>query len=146
MLLKTFTYNDKVYSVDMMIAYVNIHKPKTVYVDIYDYVTTFEEDWYDDDYNEVPAIKVLEDINNPKYSKHLKRVYDCDTKYPIIIYDDHVIDGCHRMIKTVMRGKSKIKACILSKKVFEATCIRNEDEKRNFELYEYIQMFKKRLS
>jgi hypothetical protein len=42
---------------------------------------------------------------------HMKAVNDADLKYPIILDEDgDIMDGCHRIMKTILSGGKTIKA------------------------------------
>ena len=59
---------------------------------------SFLEDWsWDND--------ILED--------HIERCLSADLSYPIIVWDGRILDGCHRVIKTLAKGRSEIKAKVI---------------------------------
>ena len=42
---------------------------------------------------------------------HAKRIEECDLKYPIILDPaGSIIDGWHRVVKAILKGKTEIKA------------------------------------
>lgn len=45
---------------------------------------------------------------------HLFRVLDADLSYPVIIYNDTIVDGYHRVIKTLALGGHSIHARVIS--------------------------------
>ena len=48
-------------------------------------------------------------------SDHLERCLTADLSYPIIVCDNRIIDGTHRVIKALAEGKTSIKARVLTK-------------------------------
>lgn len=43
-------------------------------------------------------------------SEHLDRTLDADLKYPIILWNGVIMDGCHRVCKAIALGQSSIAA------------------------------------
>lgn len=46
-------------------------------------------------------------------SEHVKRVLEADLSYPVLVFEGHVIDGCHRVLKALLRGDAHITAKII---------------------------------
>lgn len=46
-------------------------------------------------------------------AEHIERCLDADLSYPILIWDDAIIDGCHRVVKALAKGQKTIKAKII---------------------------------
>ena len=46
-------------------------------------------------------------------SEHVKRVLEADLSYPVLVFEGHVIDGCHRVMKALLRGDAHITAKII---------------------------------
>ena len=51
------------------------------------------------------SFRILED--------HIERCLSADLSYPIIVWDGRILDGCHRAIKTLAKGRSEIKAKVI---------------------------------
>lgn len=106
------TYSDgkKIYSVDLMLAYINIFKPRPILVNIVDHIYTLNVKGWGDPTgkNFYSAADVLSD--KKKYKKDYAAITEADMKYPIIITRGDVADGIHRLAKAYMLGKSTIKA------------------------------------
>ena len=48
--------------------------------------------------------------NMNSFVSHIKKVLECDLKYPIILDDEgYVMDGRHRIAKALLQGKETIK-------------------------------------
>lgn len=109
------TYSDgmSIYSVDLMIAYVNIHKPATVKIDPRDYINSVinYKGWGD------PSKKIFyspqDVLDSPKlYNDDHERITTANLKCPIIMTTDNlVIDGVHRLVKA-FQAKTHIRAFV----------------------------------
>lgn len=106
--MKTFSNNNTVYSVDMMLAYINIMKPKAIKMPISKYISKGVlnyEGWCDNDGNCYSPMQVIK--NRTKYRDEMERIKSSDLKYPIVVdNDDMVVDGVHRLTKAYLE-KSK---------------------------------------
>ena len=51
--------------------------------------------------------------DNDKIEEHIDRCISADLSCPIIVWDDRILDGCHRVIKTIAEGRQEIKAKII---------------------------------
>lgn len=148
-MVATFSDNKKIYSVDLMIAYVNIFKPQSVKINIKDYLETNVnfECWG----NPTKNIKYSprDVINNPKkYKEDYQRIMDANLKYPIFITENGIIiDGVHRIVKAAYLKKKQINAYVFDKKFLNKFLL---DRNRNFEKvnkltqYDLILLFNKR--
>ena len=117
-MVHTYSDSKNIYSVDLMLAYINIFKPNDliISIDISNYLTTLEYKGWGD-----PKTKTfyspLDVINNPKkYRDEYNRINEANLNYPIIISPNgHIIDGHHRIIKAYLLGKKYIKTDFSSK-------------------------------
>ena len=46
-------------------------------------------------------------------SDHIERCLEADLNYPILVWDDAIIDGTHRTVKALAQGKKTIKARVI---------------------------------
>ena len=112
--LHVFVTKGNIYSVDMMIAYINIFKPKSKCVHISAFFPLLESKvWKDRERNKNYA--PIEVISDPrKYPTQINRINDANLDYPIIVEKTRnntypIIDGVHRITKAYISGKKKIK-------------------------------------
>ena len=103
-MVQTFSDGKNIYSVDMMFAYINIFKPKYIKVNVKDYLSTLEYNCWGN-----PKIKKLFSpknvIDNPKKHKEdYKRIMNSSLKYPIIIANNNIVDGVHRITKAYLEN------------------------------------------
>jgi hypothetical protein len=107
--LKTYHDGHNIYSVDMMIAYINIHKPAVLVMPVRDFTDQLKVDVWGD----VSPMVVIEKIHLKKYASNAARIHDADLSYPIIVSKDGVIiDGYHRLAKAVLSETTTIKTYV----------------------------------
>jgi len=124
----------------MMLAYVNIFKPRSEMVEIKDYLHNFNFDGWGDGIESYSPNDVMGDPTNSKYSAEMKRINDADISYPIIINGKFVVDGVHRLAKMHLSGKKKIKAFVFTSALMKKFLIKDE----KMEIFDLIELFVKR--
>jgi hypothetical protein len=106
---KTYSDDKHIYSVDMMMAYVNIHKLKPEAFSIEENRWQIEQPVWGD-YS--PA-DVLQHPERKKYSDNIDRMKKADLSYPIFVTSNHqIIDGYHRVLKAIHKKEKNIKAYV----------------------------------
>ena len=45
--------------------------------------------------------------------EHIERCLNADLKYPVIVWDNRVLDGCHRVVKSLAKGQSEVRAKVI---------------------------------
>ena len=136
-----------IYCIDMMISYVELYKPRSNYVDIENYIEELQYDsWGEPENNNF--FSPMDVINNPnKYKEEYKRIMDSDLKYPIMIYNNNVLDGYHRIAKCKILKKNKIKAYDFTSEEMKKFIVnKNGDYKKvmKMEEHDFIKLFYKR--
>jgi len=146
---QTYGSNKKIYSVDMMMAYVNIFKPrpKTVKVDTLLY--QLDQNCWGDPMRKIKysPSNVLANKSNPKYKDEILRIKNANLRYPIMMDGKHVIDGMHRLTKAKLEGKKTLKAYVFtSKEMTKFLLNKNRDYEKvdKMSVYEYLQLFHKK--
>jgi hypothetical protein len=104
---KTYSDEKYIYSVDMMMAYVNTHKLPVQKINVQENVWQIEQlvwgDYSPADVLKRPTLK--------KYAENIQRIHDSDLSYPIFMTSKYqIIDGYHRFLKAVKKGDTTIKA------------------------------------
>lgn len=113
--LKTYHDGHAIYSVDMMLAYVNSFEHPVVTIPMEDLLPQLEQDvwgW--------SPQTVLAKMDAKKYSENAERIRGADLSYPIFVTGaatkatrkHTIIDGYHRVAKAALEGKPVIKAYI----------------------------------
>jgi hypothetical protein len=153
---QSYSDNDKIYSVDMMFAFVYVFSPKTTQLDVNDYISVLDDhSWGDpliDMYSPNDVLK-----NKEKYKKELKRINEADLSYPIMIhanldekgkiYGGSVVDGIHRLTKAVLNKKEHINAYIFDDKLMSKFLVDDQgdwDKVDKMEEYQRIALFNRR--
>jgi len=108
------------YSVDMMIEYINEHKPPKIKLNVKDLL--FNLNW-DSLENNIKPKDILKDIENFKTEEI--RIKRADMKYPIIIDSNYnIIDGVHRYMKHILKYKTHINVYIFNKALMKQFIIK----------------------
>lgn len=141
-MVRTYSDNKKIYSVDMMFSYVNNFKHKVIEVPIRDILFNLSfKGWADQKHIYSP----MEVIMNPKkYPKEIKRIKESDLKYPIMLDGNLIVDGVHRTIKAMLNGQETIKAYVFPKKLMGKFIVGNRSEWSKvdkMEMFEVIDLF-----
>ena len=137
-----------VYSVDMMMAYVNVFKHPIVKINVAEFLPQLILiQW-----NDMALLDVLRELN--KNQTHYNRIMDADLSYPIFVRGDNdLIDGAHRLCKAILTGKKTIDAYVFNKTLMKKFVIHEgftADHKVDNagagekELHELLTMFHKR--
>ena len=113
---KTFRDDTNIYSVDMMMAYVNTHKVPVEKIKIEDNLWQLEQNVWGD----YSPSDILKHPERKKYQENIQRIKDADLSYPIFMTSKHqIIDGYHRFLKAIQQNKTSINAY-----VFDAALMR----------------------
>jgi hypothetical protein len=106
---KTYSDEKYIYSVDMMMAYVNTHKVPVEKLNLNDTLWQLKQPVWGDYSPE----DVLQHPDKKKYAENIERIKDADLSYPIFVTSKHgIIDGYHRILKAVKTKESSIKAYV----------------------------------
>jgi disulfide oxidoreductase YuzD len=110
--MHTFNDDKNIYSVDMMFAYINIFKPKSSTMHVEDLLHNLEfKCWgYPDRNIEYSPFEVIDNPN--KYKDEIDRITNANLNYPIIVYNNNIVDGVHRLTKAELLRKKSIKVFI----------------------------------
>ena len=146
-MIQTYSNNKKIYSVDMMFAYLNIHKHPIINVPISKLLDTLEYKGWGNPSKNI-YYSAIDVIKNPKkYKNEINGIKKSNLKYPIIMDEKHIIDGVHRLSKAFLQDKKYIKAYIFDKNLMKKFLINNNgdwDKVYNLQTYEFIQLFYKK--
>ena len=146
---QTYGSNKNIYSVDMMMAYVNMFKPKPKTVKVDTLLYQLDQNCWGDPMRNMKysPSDVLKNKSNPKYKDEIRRIKNANLRYPIMMDGKHVIDGMHRLTKAKLEGKKTLKAYVFTKNEMNKFLLRkdkNYDKVDEMAVYEYIQLFHKR--
>ena len=145
-MVQTFSDGKNIYSVDMIFAYINLFKPKYIKVNIKDYLSTLELNcWGNPKTKKLFSPKNVID-NSKKYKENYKRIMNSNLKYPIIIANNNIVDGVHRLTKAYLENRKYINSYIFNEDLLKKFLINkkldwNKIDKLN--TYDFIELFYK---
>lgn len=148
--MNRFLDNENIYSVDMLIAYVNIFKLKPASLNLNDCESLLRlENWSIDGDNYYSPKDVLD--NPEKYKDDFERIQNSELKYPIILLYNNkqfsIVDGLHRLSKACLENKKTIKAHVFNKTFlnkFKIGKITEYDKVSSYDTYYFIELFNKK--
>jgi hypothetical protein len=110
--LRTYRNSKHIYSVDMMIAYVNIFKYPITSIPIEEFRSQLHENIWGEKTPLTP-MQVIEKIHLKKYASNAERIHKADLSYPIFVDSTHrILDGYHRVSKAYIEDKKEIHAYV----------------------------------
>lgn len=145
-----YSHGDDIYSVDMMIAGVNLFKPPYGIYQMEDFQDKLKLNvWGDpiDPSKEYSPEDVL--FHQELYPEEVKRIDDADVNIPILI-DPHfnIIDGFHRLAKLYEQGSEKVRAITIPWSVMDLTLLRDDGDWKKIDeeikSYTLIELFVRR--
>lgn len=143
--MRTFSIGRKVYSTDMLIAYVNLFKVKSKMISLQSFINDLNfHCWSDEKKNKITPNMVLK---NPKrYKYHYERIIKADLSYPIIKSNGYILDGMHRLTKAIMKKKKTILSIEITSSILKKFLITDKglsavDYNKEFDI---ILLFNKR--
>ncbi len=127
-ILNTFTSHNKIYSVDLMFRWAKEKKPKIHNISVKKLAKNMFHACWGSERNEL--VKPIDVINNKDISPgHYYKIKHTDLKYPIFITGNYlVIDGMHRLSKSIMEGVDTIKCYIMDKKTLDKFHVGNDEK------------------
>ena len=130
------------YAIALMFAYINLQKPKKIKIKTSKLI--FNLDLHSWENNTKPS-DVISLHRDEKYIDEIRRIMESDTMYPIIVESDlFIIDGMHRLVKSVINNKKIIDAYVFDKKLMKKFIVGARYEKINLKLNDYIELYNQR--
>jgi disulfide oxidoreductase YuzD len=106
---KTFHNYKSIYSVDMMLCYINTHGHKKQKLLVEDFVPQLKEKGW----GQWSLMDVIEKMHLKKYKEDAERIKKANLEYPIIVTGNHsIVDGYHRIAKAYLEKKKHIDAYV----------------------------------
>ncbi len=148
---ESFIRYGKIYSIDLMISYVNLFKPKEININVKDFedVLAFKV-WNE---GQSSPIDVLEDPKNESHKDDFEKINKADLKYAIFLdANSNIINGHHRLTKAFLNNKKTLKAIMFDDKLIEKFKLSNKATKKELVRvilmppFKLIDMFVKRFS
>ena len=142
---KTYHNNKNIFSVDMMLSYINIYGHKIVKVPIDVFLPQLAEkvwgDW--------SPLDVIGKIHLKKYKDDAERIQRANLEYPVIVTGKHnIVDGYHRVAKAYLEEKKYVDAYIFDSELMNKFII-NKDMNfvkvhQNTDIHEILELWTKR--
>lgn len=149
--MQTYSDGKRIYSVDMMFAYVNIFKPKYLKIKIDKMIHNLGFKCWGDPIKKI-EFSPLDVMRKPtKYKLHMERIRMADLKYPIIAHIKNgqllIIDGVHRLAKAKMENKKTMNVYIFDHVLLRKFLINSKGDWNKVDKtksHKYIELFHKR--
>ena len=144
---KTYSDEKNIYSVDMMMAYVNLMKPKVQKLNVEENLWQLDENVWGD----YSPSDVLKHPERKKYAENIKRIKDSDLSYPIFVTSKYkIIDGYHRFLKAVKNKDKTISAYVFEPALMKKFILNSELDypavHQRMAVHELLEKFMKRFS
>lgn len=102
---KTWHNNKNIYSVDMMLCYINTHGHKKEKLPIDIFIPQLNEKVW----TPWSPMDVIEKMHLKKYKDDAERIEKANLAYPVIVTGKHIIvDGYHRIAKAYLEKKKYV--------------------------------------
>lgn len=143
-MVQTYSDNNKIYSVDMMFAYIHVFEHQITTVDTMDYSDTLKHKGWGNP-NKKILFSPLDVLKNPKlYESDMKRIKKANLSFPIIIHNGNIVDGVHRLTKAFLKNKKHLDAYIFDDSLMKKFLINNKGDWNkvdNMNTYDFIVKF-----
>jgi len=142
---KTYSDEKHIYSVDMMMAYVNTHKLKAEDFPLEENFWQLEQRVW----GEYSPADVLKHPERKKYAENIDRMKKADLSYPIFVTSKYqIIDGYHRLLKAVHRKEKTIKAYVFDTALMKKFIVNKDLDfpavHQRMGIHELLELYSKR--
>jgi hypothetical protein len=139
---KTYSDEKNIYSVDMMMAYVNLNKVKAETISIEENLWQMEQPVWGD----YSPSDVLKHPDKKKYAENIQRIRKADLTYPIFVTSKHqIIDGYHRFLKAIQKKEKTIKAYVFDASLMKKFILNKELDypavHQRMQIHELLELF-----
>ncbi len=144
---KTYSDEKHIYSVDMMMAYVNLNKVKVEKISIEENLWQLDQPVWGD----YSPRDVLSHPEKKKYADNLQRIRSADLSYPIFVTSKHqIIDGYHRVLKAIHTKEKTIKAYVFDGPLMKKFIVNKELDfpavHQRMQIHELLELYTKRFT
>jgi len=145
--MNTYSDNKYIYSVDMMMAYVNLFRPKYVKINVDDLIHNIDYKCWGDPANNI-MYSPRDVLKNPKkYKNEVDRINNANLDYPIMVHRKNIIDGVHRLTKSMIQNKKTIRVYMFDSALMKKFIVdKNKDWEKvdRIKTREIIELFYKK--
>lgn len=124
-MIHTYSDNKYIYSVDMMIAYIQLNKNMIIKkIQMTDLISQLQDKGWGEPTKNI-KFSAQDVLDNPKkYEKDYKKILKAQLKYPIITIINknnkmHIVDGVHRLAKAYIQHKKYINAYVFDQNLIK---------------------------
>lgn len=146
-MVHTYSDGDKIYLVDLMIAYVNIVEHSQTVINVKDYLEHLNSKCWRLQGKKYSPIDVLK--NPSDYNYDINKIQNAELKYPIIIYNHNIVDGMHRLSKAYLQHKLQLHAYIFNDTLMKKFLVSTKGDYKKLEkieVHHFIEMFNDRFT
>ena len=141
---KTYHNNKNIYSVDMMLSYINLYGHPILKIPIEKFIPQLNENVW----GEWSPMDVIKNMETKKYKNDAERIQKANLEYPIIVTGKHIIDGYHRVAKAYLEEKKYIDVYIFKAELMNKFIL-NKDMNfvkvhQHTDIHEIIELWTKR--
>ena len=141
--MRTASNGKKVYSVDMMFAYIRLKKLRAIKLPISSIQFDTSAKCWPHGKTEISPDQVLK--NPKKYAVDYSRIENADLRFPIIMNSGYIYDGVHRFIKAKRDNRKFIAVYEFDNRLLERFLInKTGDFEPQLEIHDYIELFNKK--
>jgi hypothetical protein len=141
---KTYHNNKNIYSVDMMLSYINLYGHPIVKVPIEKFIPQLNENVW----GEWSPMDVIKKIDSKKYKKDAELIQRANLEYPIIVSGKHIVDGYHRLAKAYLEDKKYINVYIFEAELMNKFILNKDMDfvkvHQHTAIYQIIELWTKR--
>jgi hypothetical protein len=142
---KTYSDDKHIYSVDMMMAYVNTNKLKVAKLSIQDNMWQLDQPVWGD----YSPTDVLAHPEKKKFAENIQRIKHADISFPIFVTSTYqIIDGYHRFLKAVKQNETTIKAYVFDTTLMKKFIVNKELDypavHQRLQIHELLELYSKR--
>ncbi len=144
---QTHSDGKTIYSVDMLLAYVNLFKPKPEQLRVKSFESHLTHIGWGDPSVPGGLFSPRQVLLNPEdYPDDMKRITDANMSFPIMVTEDKnlIIDGVHRLTKAFLTKQETIWAYVIPRSVMQKCILAtdgNWDKADNTETWELMVKF-----
>jgi len=144
-MVHTYSDGNKIYIVDLMIAYVNIVNYPSIKIDTKDYLEHLKSKCWRHHGKKYSPIDVF--TNPLMYEHDINKIKNADLKYPIIIHNGNIVDGMHRLSQAYIKNKYYLDAYIFNDALMKKFLVSTHGDYKkleNFDIHNFIEMYNDR--
>ena len=141
---KTYNHNKNIYSVDMMLSYINLYGHPIVKMPVEKFIPQLNENVW----GEWSPMDVIKKIDSKKYKNDAELIKRANLEYPIIVSGKHIVDGYHRLSKAYLEDKKYINVYLFDAELMNKFILNKDMDfvkvHQHTAVYQIIELWTKR--